>query len=77
MTQTTNRAEVQREIANLMAMREFRREQAAAYVKSLNPGQLNIMFRHHGCFDISDLIDEITRGLLQGDIVKPKKPNGW
>ena len=74
MNHTASKTEVQREVARLMAVREFRREQAAAYVKSLNPGQLNIMFRHHGCFDISDLIDEITRGLLQGDIVKP---NGW
>ena len=77
MTQTANRTEVQREVANLMAVRKFRREQAAAYVKSLTRDQLNIMFRHHGCADVSDLIDEITRGLLQGDIVKPKKPNGW
>ena len=77
MTQTTNRAEVQREIANLMAMREFRREQAAAYVKSLTLDQLNSELRRHVCVEVSDLIDEITRGLLQGDIVKPKKPNGW
>ena len=77
MNRTANKTEVQREIANLMAMREFRREQAAAYVKSLTLDQLNSELRHHGCFDISDLIDEITRGLLQGDIVKPKKPNGW
>ncbi len=77
MTQTANRTEVQREVANLMAMREFRREQAAAYVKSLTLDQLNIALRHHGCAEVSELIDEITRGLLQGDIVKPKKPNGW
>jgi len=77
VNQTANKTEVQREVANLMAMRKFRREQAAAYVKSLTLGQLNIVFRHHGCVEVSDLIDEITRGLLQGDIVKPKKPNGW
>ena len=74
MKQTANRTEVQREVANLMAMREFRREQAAAYVKSLTLDQLNSELRRHVCVEVSDLIDEIVRGLLQGDIVKP---NGW
>ncbi len=74
MNQTANKTEVQREVARLMAVRKFRREQAAAYVKSLTLDQLNSELRRHVCVEVSDLIDEIVRGLLQGDIVKP---NGW
>jgi len=57
-----------------MAVHEFRQGQAKAYVDGLTYDQLNIALRHHGCAEVSELIDEITRGLMQRDITRP---NGW
>ena len=74
MKQTTNRTDAQRAIAELMAVHEFRQGQAKAYVDGLTYDQLNIALRHHGCAEVSELIDEITRGLMQRDITRP---NGW
>jgi len=52
----------------LMALRDICRKQAEAYVHNLKRDEMRSALRRHGVELITELIVEITRGLMQEDI---------